>query len=200
MTLQSPSVGSGQSISCQPALAMTWSRTFLHRSNMGSTLDVPPGTLEGKDNASGELAIMKKDFSALTNIVLAKSAAFATRMRRDFPAILCDVEHYSNDAFPLRSFVSLRGDNQGDELALTIDVTTRSVTDTGTVLRIESDLCFDDGNIIATGPDAQFDTSSPTFELEVRSWGTAFDAFLVQSQGKLSRAMDAILKTRSAGF
>lgn len=141
---------------------------------------------------------MQNDLSTLTETVLAKSADFASRMRRDFPSLLCDVGHYSNEAFLLRSFVGLRADNQGDELALTIDVAIRPPSVYGIDLTIESDLCLEDGTIVATGPAAKFDSASPTFVLDVLGWGEAFDVFVAESQKKLSLALAAIVAARPA--
>lgn len=43
--------------------------------------------------------------------VSVKMNAFAQRVHDSAPLILCDVEQFSTDAFLLRSFVSLRVDN-----------------------------------------------------------------------------------------
>jgi hypothetical protein len=98
------------------------------------------------------------------------------------PSILCDVGHYSTEAFLLRSFVSLRSDNEGDELAMTVDITTQSASDTSPKFSIESDICLDDGTIVATGPSAKFDASSRHFEADISSWSKEFDAFLKASE------------------
>lgn len=124
------------------------------------------------------MGILKDDLSALSAEVLTKSAAFAERMQGFLPSILCDVGHYSNDSFLLRSFVSLRGDNKGDELAMTVDITTQSVSDTRTTVSIESDICLDNGTIVATGPSARLDSQSPQFEADISSWSKEFDTFL----------------------
>lgn len=139
---------------------------------------------------------MKNDLSVLTDTVQAKSAAFFTRMRRYYPSLICDVGHYSNEAFLLRSFVSLRCDNQADELALAIDVTVLSTSDTDAVLSVECDVCLDNGTIVATGPSRELVTSSPTFEQDVLSWGKEFDAFISESKTKVADAGEKMIATR----
>jgi hypothetical protein len=119
---------------------------------------------------------------ALTSGVLTKLAAFGARMKSCLPPILCDVGHYSSEAFLLRSFVSLRRDNYGDELALTVDIKVQTETGGSTTLSMESGLCLDNGTIVATGPGAVFTASSPDFEAAVASWNRGFDVFLKESE------------------
>jgi hypothetical protein len=114
--------------------------------------------------------------------VLAKSEEFAQRLRSSLPSVLVEVAHYSNDAFLLRSFVSLRGDNQGAELALTVNITKPPVDQTGQTIHIESDLCMDDGTIVIAGPGATLDPSKPGFEQDLSVWTAEFAVFLDTSE------------------
>jgi hypothetical protein len=141
--------------------------------------------------------IMKNKVSALTADVLAKSAEFATRIQGFLPSILCDVGHYSNDAFLLRSFVSLRTHNEGDELAMTVDIKTQSATEASTTISIETDLCLDDGTIVATGPSAEFETSSRGFETAISSWSKNFDAFLHASEVDVLNVLTEMISQKS---
>jgi hypothetical protein len=133
--------------------------------------------------------------SELTSTVLIKSGAFAKRLQGRLPTILCEVGHFSNEAFLLRSFVSLRSDDQSDELAMSVDITTHPKGDRSTTIRIDSDLCLDDGTILATGPSGEFDAASPELETQTALWSEAFDVFLNESEDE---AIEILRKMRSA--
>jgi hypothetical protein len=120
--------------------------------------------------------------SDLTSAVLIKSGVFAKRLQGCMPTILCDVGHYSNEAFLLRSFVSLRSNDQSDELAMSVDITACEQSDSSTTISVESDLCLEDGTVVATGPSGKFDASSPEVEREIASWNKAFEDFLTESE------------------
>jgi hypothetical protein len=126
--------------------------------------------------------IAENKLSALTSGVLAKSEEYATRMTAYLPSILCDVGHYSTEAFLMRSFVSLRSDNDGDELAMTVDIRAQPETGGRTTISVESGLCLDNGTIVATGPSGKFDASSADFEVAIASWNSEFDVFLKGSE------------------
>lgn len=124
----------------------------------------------------------KNNLTALAADVQAKSADFARRVRDSMPSILIDVGHYSNDAYLLRAFVSLRNDNQGDELAMTVNIKAPPANATKITITIESDLCLDNGTIVATGPCAKLDPSRPSFQKEISAWSEEFAAFLHNSE------------------
>lgn len=128
------------------------------------------------------MSTRKNTLTALAAEVQAKSAAFAQRMRDSMPSMLVDVGHYSTDAFLMRSFVSLRSDNQGDELALTVNIATPPVNAANSMISIESDLCLDNGTIVTMGPCAKLDPSSPGFGKALSEWTTDFYAFLADSE------------------
>jgi hypothetical protein len=144
------------------------------------------------------MGIIKEiNLSALSAAVLAKSAEFAKRMQGFVPSILCNVGHYSTEAFLLRSFVSLRADNAGDELAMTVDITTQSASDTSSTVLIESDICLDDGTIVAPGPSATFDASSRDFEADLSSWSKEFDAFLNASEVDATTVLHEMISNKN---
>jgi hypothetical protein len=120
--------------------------------------------------------------SALRTDVLAKSAEFAKRIQGVAPSILCDIGHYSNESFLLRAFVSLRSDNDSDELAMTVDITAQPRSDESTTISIRSDVCLDDGTVLAEGPSAEFESASLGNETAISSWNKEFDAFLKTSE------------------
>jgi hypothetical protein len=133
---------------------------------------------------------MEKYLEVLAADVAAKSAEFATRIQLSMPSIICDVGQYSNEAFLLRSFVSLRADNNGDELAVTVDI--KSPTKSGTI-SIESDVCRDDGTIIASGPAIQFPAVGPGSAKTASSWSESFDAFLDDSEPEVLEVLKNML-------
>jgi hypothetical protein len=139
----------------------------------------------------------KQDLVALTANVLAKSASFAEGIQRALPSILCDVGYYSNDAFFLRSYVSLRTDNEGDELAMTVDITAPSASDPSSTISIESDVCLDDGTIVASGPSGKFGTSTTGFEAAISSWTNQFDEFLKASEVDVINVLQEMLSKKN---
>jgi hypothetical protein len=60
---------------------------------------------------------------------------------------------------------------------------------------MESDLCLDDGTMVATGPSTEFDAASPQFETEVALRSKAFDAFIIESEAE---AIERLRKMSSA--
>jgi hypothetical protein len=135
------------------------------------------------------MSATKNNLAALCDDVLAKSAEFAQRLRGSLPSVLVEVGHYSNDAFLLRSFVSLRGDNQGAELAMTVNITRPPSNQAKQIISIESDLCLDDGTIVAAGPGATLDPSNSGFEQDLSVWTAEFAVFLDASEAD---AIDAL--------
>jgi hypothetical protein len=138
----------------------------------------------------------KQNLLALTANVLAKSASFAEGIQRALPSILCDVGYYSTDAFFLRSYVSLRTDNEGDELAMTVDITAPSASDPSSTISIESDVCLDDGTIVVLGPSVKFGTSTPGFEAAISSWTDEFDKFLKASEVDVINVLQEMLSKK----
>jgi hypothetical protein len=135
------------------------------------------------------MSVITNDLSALRDDVLAKSAEFATRIQGVVPWTLCDVGHYSTEAFLLRSFVSLRSDNDGDELAMSVDITAQSGSDASTTISIQSDVCLNDGTILAKGPIAEFKSPGPAAETAISSWNREFEAFLKASEADVVRTL-----------
>ena len=68
---------------------------------------------------------------------------------------------------------------------MTIDVSAA-----GGQLKIDSDLCFDDGEIVAAGPVAQvtLGTDEELLEAAVHDWLLAFEQFLVDVEATTVRA------------
>lgn len=127
--------------------------------------------------------------AALTADVVAKSADFAHRMQTLVPSAIVDVGHYSNTSFLLRSFVSLRGDNQGGELAMTVDITRPSSNEEQVFISISSDLSLDDGSVLKTGPSAKLDPSCAGFERQIAAWANEFVVFLSSSELDAANAL-----------
>lgn len=128
---------------------------------------------------------MEKYLEALVANVSAKSATFAERIQFSVPSIICEVGQYPNEAFLLRSFVSLRAENNGDELALTVDIT----RPTNDKISVESDVSMDDGTIIATGPAIELSCASPDASELALLWSRNFDEFLEKSTPELVRVL-----------
>ena len=72
---------------------------------------------------------------------------FSERVRAANPALTCDFGSTKNDAFLLRVYLSISMHRDGEEVAVTVDA--MIATD---VLNIVSDVCHDNGQVIAVGP------------------------------------------------
>lgn len=137
---------------------------------------------------------MEKYLEALVDDVSAKSATFAERIRLSVPSIICEVGQYPNEAYLLRSFVSLRADNNGDELALTVDIT-RPRNDT---ILVESDVSLDNGTIIATGPSIELSATNPDAAEAAILWSKKFDEFLENSTPGLVQVLSEMVATHES--
>ncbi len=80
----------------------------------------------------------------------------------------------SNDAFPLRAYLTFMKDKNGDEIAVTVDVVNRN----GNYF-FEADICGEDGLILAEGPSAEM---MEITEKELSSWLEEYESFLKSSQ------------------
>jgi hypothetical protein len=139
-----------------------------------------------------EMDIPENAVSALRAAVLVKLGKYAKRLQGHMPTVLCEVGHFSNESFLLRAFVSLRTDVDSDELALSVDITSQRRINASTTVSVESDLCLDNGTIVAAGPSAEFDASSPQAAAEIFSWNKAFDAFLTESEAEAITVLRAM--------
>jgi hypothetical protein len=145
------------------------------------------------------MSTQKPDLLALTANVLAKSGEFAERIRGLLPSILSDVGYYSNDAFFLRSYVSLRIDNEGDELAMTVDITAPSARDPSSAISIASDICQGDGTIVVSGPGGTFGASTQGCDAAISSWNSKFDEFLEASESDVLEMLQEMLSNAYSG-
>lgn len=125
---------------------------------------------------------MKNYFDGLLAHVAEEMNRFARRVHAAVPSSICDIGQYSNDSFLLRSFVSLRGEPDGEELALTVNII-RPAPNKKFV--IECDLCMDDGRLVAPGPVTELLPGSDAHLPDVLLlWSKEFDEFLHQSAPK----------------
>jgi hypothetical protein len=136
------------------------------------------------------MAFMEKYLATLVERVSNGSKEFAARVQASVPSIIADVGHYSNEAYLLRSFVSLRADNDGYELALTVDITRPP---NGGMVSIESDVCLDDGTIIASGPTARFDMMNSNSAAEASFWSKNFDEFLEKAEPEVVQVLSEMV-------
>jgi hypothetical protein len=61
---------------------------------------------------------------------------------------------------------------------MTMEIKTPPANATRSMIAIESDLCLDNGTIVATGPCAKLDRSTPGGEREISGWTNEFAEFL----------------------
>ena len=87
------------------------------------------------------------------------------------------------DAFPLRAFLAFRRRNDGEEIAITIDLYERYEK-----IIIEASSCKDDGKIIAMGPSSALLTSDKglSVEIEIDGWLSQFEQWLIGIQSSVA--------------
>lgn len=122
---------------------------------------------------------MEKYIESLFDHVRQSSTDFADRMAAVLPSIKPKVGSYSNAAFLLRAYVSFVGDAD-EELAVSIDIMHHP---DGTI-SIETDICTDDGTIVADGPSARFSAANLNSASSdaVNAWQKKFELFLRASE------------------
>jgi hypothetical protein len=99
------------------------------------------------------------------------------------PGLVCKVGHTSNEAFPLRAFLAICRSSDGDELSVTVDV-----RDAGLALKIQADVCWDDGRMIAKGPAATV-RKSLDLDFALEAWLGELKEFLHESRPSIALAL-----------
>lgn len=114
---------------------------------------------------------------------------FARRVRAANPALTCDLGSSKNDAFLLRVYLSISMSRDGEEVAVMVDLMV-----TADALRIVSDVCQDNGQIIAVGPSAAipWDGNQTTQNDALTIWLCEFDKFLCDSEVEVVKIASAL--------
>ena len=99
--------------------------------------------------------------------------------------LACEVVRTANDAFLLRAYAAFRRHSGGGEVAITVDVQRNDQH-----LSFESDVCTDDGTIVATGPSATIpiSESQSCVEASINGWMRDFECFLSGSKSAVVAA------------
>jgi hypothetical protein len=108
---------------------------------------------------------------------------FENKLTRIQPELIHDVGRSKTDAFPLRAFLAFRRRNDGEEIAITIDLYERYEK-----IIIEASSCKDDGKIIAMGPSSALLTSDKglSVEIEIDGWLSQFEQWLIGIQSSVA--------------
>lgn len=116
--------------------------------------------------------------------------SFGKRIIATNPTLIYDIGGTGNDAFLLRAYLSFRAHGDGDEIAVTVDVKVDN-----NVVMIVSDICRDNGQVVAVGPTASApwkdDQSIPDETLT--AWLGRFDRFLHSAESEVVKAVSALL-------
>ena len=101
--------------------------------------------------------------------------AFAEKITQIDPSLISKVGNTTNDAFFVSGYLSFIRHADGDEIAISIDAQTN-----GEQLTIDSDVCADNGQIIAQGPTAKISLSDnqPNLKAALDDWLDEFGRFL----------------------
>jgi hypothetical protein len=111
-------------------------------------------------------------------------------------ALAYEVVRTANDAFLLRGYAAFRRRSGGGELAITVDVQRNDQH-----LSFESDVCTDDGTIVAVGPSAAIpiSESQSSVEASINSWMRDFECFLSESKPAVVTAASRLDPPADAG-
>ncbi|AKJ29721.1 hypothetical protein [Caldimonas brevitalea] len=112
-------------------------------------------------------------------------AAVAAEIEKFDSTLACEVACTSNDAFPVRAYLAVRRSPTGDELAVVVDVQA-----TGDGWSASSDICTDDGAVVAEGPGATGPAQIAESPLEhwAADWVAAVRRFLAEAEGEIRMA------------
>lgn len=115
---------------------------------------------------------------------------FATIVEEANPHLTKSLKSSANGSLFLRAYLAFRKSNDGDEVAITIDVK----VDNG-LLSVESDVCGEGGVILASGPSSIFtlaDFKSNT-SIAFATWLKEFEHFLQTERNSILKATSQLL-------
>jgi hypothetical protein len=116
-------------------------------------------------------------------------AEFAEKLATIDPALIHNCGRTANDAFLLRGYSAFRRHADGDEVAITVDLRSDHQQ-----LMIESDICTDDGRVVAVGPSAAIPLSeeNPNVETTLSDWLCEFEQFLLENESAVAAAVSRL--------
>ena len=111
---------------------------------------------------------------------------FAHRLAATNPRLVSDLGRTANEAFLLRGYLALRRHVADDEIAITIDVQSN-----GQQLTLESDICTNEGAMIATGPSAVIPLAGGQVSVDagLHNWLREFEQFLQENERAVASAV-----------
>jgi hypothetical protein len=114
---------------------------------------------------------------------------FAERIAASDPVLRYSVESYSNDAFLLRGYASLRKTAVDNEIVVSVDATFRD----GEIV-LSADGIMEDGEVLADGPEAAMALSAmlSSSETLLADWLGRFEDFLA--------SIEAVVRERAAAM
>lgn len=100
---------------------------------------------------------------------------FAEKVTKNDSTLICRVVNTTNKAYLLRGYLSFMKHEDGNEVAITLGVQTN-----GKELTAVSDVCTDEGVIIADGPSTTISLSGnqPNIKVALDEWLDKFGRFL----------------------
>jgi hypothetical protein len=113
-------------------------------------------------------------------------SAFAEKLALVDPSLIHDLGRSKNDAFLLRAYLAFRRSAGSEEVAITVDVQSD-----GKRTMIESDVCKDDGTVVAAGPSAEIQLSEDDLSVQhaLDGWMREFEKFLSDSEPEIVSAV-----------
>jgi hypothetical protein len=110
---------------------------------------------------------------------------FAQRIAASNPALTYSVGRSENAAFPLRAYATLSrsADAQESEVAVTVDAKAEDGR-----MTVSSDVCLDNGEVIAEGPMVAIGLSESAEDGEgaLRTWIAEFEKFLTSAESSVA--------------
>lgn len=109
---------------------------------------------------------------------------FGDSFRRNQASLQSSTGDSRNDSFLLRAWLSLTKDVQGDEVVVSVDGQWK-----GRLFVVTSDICEDEGTLLASGPTFRVNELSEDI---LEKWFTEFDSFLDQHGRVVEAAVDRL--------
>jgi hypothetical protein len=98
------------------------------------------------------------------------------------PSLMQSIANITNDAFFLRAYLSFRKHNDGNDIAISVEAILA-----GDQLNITTDICWDDGEVLAVGPSSKLsvDNSRSSVVATANEWVIEFEKFLQAQEANI---------------
>jgi len=113
----------------------------------------------------------------------------AEQVKSSYPDISTTINRSQNDIFPLRVQLTFLRQRDGEEIAISVDFKYKDH-----LLKIESDICTDEGQVLIEGPSISIDgpKDKDLLNRAINEWIDKYRFFLNKQYDLLEKAMTTI--------